>query len=131
MYETFCENCSHFALKWFQPNFFEKVCFLEERYENMQKIQILKILRAPSNLFDIKEYQHFQSPYLVKYPWHWSFMLRKILKSELHSQPKFIHWNPGQVQPRGWFKPFPPHTVHCLSKHAKRVECTQGHPFTA
>ena len=32
---------------------------------------------------------------------------------------------------RGWFKPFPLHTVHCLSKHAKRVECTQGHPFTA
>ena len=22
MYETFCENCSHFILKWFQPNSF-------------------------------------------------------------------------------------------------------------
>ena len=46
--ETFCENCSHFKLKWFQPNSFEEVCFLEERYKNMQKIQILNILRAPS-----------------------------------------------------------------------------------
>ena len=24
MYETFCENCSHFILKWFQPNFLGK-----------------------------------------------------------------------------------------------------------
>ena len=31
-----CENCSHFMLKWFQPNSFEEVCFLEEIYENMQ-----------------------------------------------------------------------------------------------
>ena len=35
-------------MKWFQPNSFGEVCFLEESYENMQKIQILKILRAPS-----------------------------------------------------------------------------------
>ena len=48
VYETFCENCSHFILKWFQPNSFGEVCFLEEIYENMQRIQILKILRAPS-----------------------------------------------------------------------------------
>ena len=29
VYETFCENCPHFLLKWFQPNSFEEVCFLE------------------------------------------------------------------------------------------------------
>ena len=46
--ETFYENCSHFILKWFQPNSFEEVCFLEESYENMQKIQIFKIFRVPS-----------------------------------------------------------------------------------
>ena len=48
VYENFCENCSHFILKWFQPNSFAEVYFLEESYENMQKIQILKNLRAPS-----------------------------------------------------------------------------------
>ena len=31
-----------------QPNSFGKVCFLEDSYKNVQKIQILKILRAPS-----------------------------------------------------------------------------------
>ena len=46
--DFFCENCSHFILKWFQPNSFGELCFLEESYWNMQKIQILKILRAPS-----------------------------------------------------------------------------------
>ena len=45
VYENFCVNCSHFILKWFQPNSFGEVYFLEESYENMQ---ILKILRAPS-----------------------------------------------------------------------------------
>ena len=44
----FCENCSHFILKWFQPNFFGEVYFLEESYENIQKIPILKIFRASS-----------------------------------------------------------------------------------
>ena len=48
MYKTFCENCSHFILIWFQPNSFGEMCFLEKNYGNMQKIQILKILRAPS-----------------------------------------------------------------------------------
>ena len=38
----------HFILKWFQPNSFGEACSLEESYENLQKIQILKILRAPS-----------------------------------------------------------------------------------
>ena len=42
------KNCSHFILKWFQPNSFGELCFLEESYGNMQKIQILKNLRAPS-----------------------------------------------------------------------------------
>ena len=42
-------NCSHFTLKCFQPYSFGEVCFLEERYENMPKIQILTILRAPSS----------------------------------------------------------------------------------
>ena len=33
---------------WFQPNSFGEVCFLEESYKNMQKFQILQILKAPS-----------------------------------------------------------------------------------
>ena len=36
--KTFCENCSHFIWKWFQPNSFGEMCFLEESYEKMQKI---------------------------------------------------------------------------------------------
>ena len=55
VYETFCENCCHFILKWFQPKFFGEVCFLEETYENMQEIQILIFfffLERP--LFDIR-----------------------------------------------------------------------------
>ena len=40
VYETFCENCSHFIRKWFQPNSFGEVGFLEKSYKNMQKIQI-------------------------------------------------------------------------------------------
>ena len=35
-------------ISWFQPNSFEEVYFLEESYDNMQKIQILKTLRASS-----------------------------------------------------------------------------------
>ena len=45
--ETFCENGS-FILKWFQPNSFGEMCFLEESCEKMKKIQILKIWRVPS-----------------------------------------------------------------------------------
>ena len=50
IHKTFCENDSHLILKWFQPtsNSFGEVCFLEESYEDMQKNQILQILRAPS-----------------------------------------------------------------------------------
>ena len=33
VYETFCENCYHFILKWFQPDSFGEVYFLEESYE--------------------------------------------------------------------------------------------------
>ena len=55
VYKTVSENCSHFILKWFQPNSFGEVCLLEESYKITQKIQILKILRAPS-IFDIREY---------------------------------------------------------------------------
>ena len=40
----FCENCSHFILKWFQPNSFGKVCFYRVHHKHMQKIHILKIL---------------------------------------------------------------------------------------
>ena len=54
MYETFCENCSHFILKWFQPDSFGEVCFLEESYENMQKFKFWKFWDRP--LFDIREY---------------------------------------------------------------------------
>ena len=42
VYGTFCENCSPFILKWFQPNSFGQVYFFEESYENMQKIPIFK-----------------------------------------------------------------------------------------
>ena len=40
------KNYSLFIQKWFQPNSFGEVSFLEESYENMQKIQILKIESA-------------------------------------------------------------------------------------
>ena len=40
--ETFCENCSHFLLKWLQPN------SLEELRKDEKKNQILKILRVPA-----------------------------------------------------------------------------------
>ena len=46
--------CSHFILKWFHPNSFGEVCFLEESYENMQKFKFWKISEPP--LFDIREY---------------------------------------------------------------------------
>ena len=51
VFETFCENCSHFKLNWFQPNSFEEVCFLEEIYENMQTFKFWKFWECP--LFDI------------------------------------------------------------------------------
>ena len=56
--ETFCENCSHFILKWLQPNSFGEMCFLEESYENMQKIQISTNLE--SALFQNQENQGIQ-----------------------------------------------------------------------
>ena len=46
-----CENCSHFTLKWVQLNSFEEMNFLdvlEESYKQMDKILILKNLRASS-----------------------------------------------------------------------------------
>ena len=47
--ETFCENCSHFILKCFQPYSCGETCFLEESYKKMQKKnEILTILRVPS-----------------------------------------------------------------------------------
>ena len=51
----FCKNCSHFILKWFQPNSLGEVCFLEECTTNMQKISHLKnFWERP--LFNISEY---------------------------------------------------------------------------
>ena len=44
----YVKNCSHFIQKWFHPNSFGELSFLEESYGNMQKNQILKILRVPS-----------------------------------------------------------------------------------
>ena len=35
--ETFRGNCSHFTLKWFQPNSFGEMCFLEESYKKIAK----------------------------------------------------------------------------------------------
>ena len=46
VYETFCENCSHFILEWFQPNSFEEVCFLEESNENMPKKSTFNIFES-------------------------------------------------------------------------------------
>ena len=54
VHETFCKNCSYFILKWFQPNSFGELYFLEKSYENMQKIQFLKFWERP--LFDVSEY---------------------------------------------------------------------------
>ena len=53
--ETFCENCSNFTLKWLQPNSFGEMCFLEERYEKMQKkFKVWKFWECP--LFKVREY---------------------------------------------------------------------------
>ena len=43
------KNCSHFIMKWFQPNSFGEVCFLQECTTNMKKKNhILKILTSVS-----------------------------------------------------------------------------------
>ena len=56
--KTFCENCSHFIKKWFQPNSFAEICFLEERYKKMQnkkkKRKDWKFLERP--VYEIREY---------------------------------------------------------------------------
>ena len=44
--ETFCENSSHFILKWFQPYPFKEICLLEESNNKIQKIQILTIFES-------------------------------------------------------------------------------------
>ena len=59
MYETFCENCSHFMLKWFQPNSFGEVCFLPRELKEVlrkyaKKIKFRKFWERPQ--FDIREY---------------------------------------------------------------------------
>ena len=46
--DNFCENCSHFILKWFQLNSFGEMWFLEDSYKYMQKIPILKTLYMKS-----------------------------------------------------------------------------------
>ena len=63
VYETFCENCSHFILKWFQPNSFGELCFLEDSYRNMQKFKYFNFWESP--LFDISEYAFNFSQILV------------------------------------------------------------------
>ena len=77
MYETFCENCSHFVLKWFQSNTFGEMCFLEESYENMQKNQILKFWERP--LFDIREYA-FKREKMTKHKSNKTNIIRKKKK---------------------------------------------------
>ena len=52
--ENLCENCFYFSLKWFLLNSFGEMCFLEESYKLMQKIQILKLWQCP--LYKIWEY---------------------------------------------------------------------------
>ena len=52
--KTFCENCSHFILKWFQLNSFGEMCILKESYKNMQKFMILKIWKCL--LYKIREH---------------------------------------------------------------------------
>ena len=37
VHKTFYENCSHFILKWFQPNSFGEVCFLEKELRKYAK----------------------------------------------------------------------------------------------
>ena len=52
--DNFCMNCSHFILKWFHPKSFGEMCFSEESYKQIQKIQILKIWERPQ--YKIREY---------------------------------------------------------------------------
>ena len=51
--EAFCRYCSHFILKWFQPNFFGEMWFSEESYKKMQKFKFWQFWECP--LFKIKE----------------------------------------------------------------------------
>ena len=41
--ESFCENCSYFILKWFQPSSFWEMCFLDESYEKSKSVKFWKI----------------------------------------------------------------------------------------
>ena len=77
MFETFCESCSHFRLKWFQPNSFGEVCFWEKMsYENMKKKNKFgEFWEWP--LFDIREHAFIQEKRKPAY-------MRNSLISELH-----------------------------------------------
>ena len=48
--KTFCENCLHFIMKWFQPDIGE-MCFLEESY-----VKIKTKKSWDRALFKIREY---------------------------------------------------------------------------
>ena len=56
VYETICENCSNFALEWFQPNSFGEVWPLEKSMKICKKFKFWfwKFWECP--LFDIREY---------------------------------------------------------------------------
>ena len=48
--KTFCNNCSHFILKWFQPNSLGALFFLEE------SLKKCKNSNFEGPLFQIREY---------------------------------------------------------------------------
>ena len=61
--DNFCEDCSHFILKWFQPNSFGEICFLEKSYKHVQKKK-----KKKNENFDSTLYMKSRSIYTFNYP---------------------------------------------------------------
>ena len=94
--QNFLWNCSHFILKWFQPNSFGELCFLEESCRNMpkKKIKFWQFWERP--LFNISEYTfkfqmdsvNFLRANTEIIPMI-SILLIESLKGEQYPKPKF------------------------------------------
>ena len=76
MYKTFCESCSHFILKWFQPYSFWGIVLLRGELQKYAKNSNLK--NFESTVFIIREYAfglwkfqcHFWVPWTICFKIH-------------------------------------------------------------
>ena len=92
------ETCSHFILKWFQPNSIGEVCFLEESYKNMQKFKFWQFWERPQ--FDIREYAFNYAMCKIPFThldWHqhhecYSFV-HCINKNEIFQRKHFVGYS--------------------------------------